>query len=374
MRLPSIRALLVAALLAAPAACDEPAPMAAPASERPLYVDPARVDADRQAFIAAYRRQRGEPRLLYAAWLDRIGANGILDAIEAEVPRCHSEAHDLGRLVYSRLGEIGESLRACDRRCHSGCMHGVLMEAFTAMCSVDGQLRFELLAPSVDLVCEGDPQMRADYSPGDCAHGVGHALMFLADYGVERALEACGGFRAETMRYYCATGAYMEYVTAGRADVTLAEAGFAPCDAHPYPAACARYLMPRLLYQELTATGSPRRALALCPTQEGAARLGCFHGLGNAYMPYIARGDASLDEVCLGRAPEERRMCIEGAIERMARYEPERAVEVCGGLSGEAARICERARRDGMYAMDKDLRLYRVDAGGRPEPPPRDIP
>ncbi len=337
---------------------EAPARAATEVSGRPLYVSAAAAPAEREAFVAALQTHEAPLRALYAGWIERIGANGILDGIESLRPRCHSEAHDLGKVVYALLGEIGASLRACDRRCHSGCMHGVLMEAFTAACSVDGQLRFELLAPSVELVCAEEPQMRAHYSQGDCAHGVGHALMFLSDYRVPQALDGCRGFREETMRYYCATGAYMEFVTAGRADATLREARFSPCDTHPYPAACARYLMPRLLHFEMQSSGSPQRAVDACLSQQGAARLGCFHGLGNAFMPYVVSGGTKINDACLRFAPDEQRMCIEGVVERMSRYEPERALEVCVELAGEPRRICNRARENRMYAPDKDLRLY----------------
>ena len=58
-----------------------------------------------------------------------------------------------------------------------------------------------------------DSRLGARYSPGDCAHGVGHALMWLADYDVQPALDACKLFVEPPLAYYCATGAYMEYVT-----------------------------------------------------------------------------------------------------------------------------------------------------------------
>lgn len=329
--------------------------LSAPASI-PLRADPGAA-VRRPDFEDALRRHTGPLRPLYAAWVDRLGANGILDAIEALHPQCHSEAHDLGKVLYERLGSVGEALRACDRRCHSGCMHGVLMEAFTATCSVDGQLRFELLAPAIELTCRAEP-MRSQYRAGDCAHGVGHALMFLSGYEVGRAVGACDGFREERMRYFCATGAYMEFVTAGHADASLTRAAFSPCDVHPYPAACARYLMPRLLHVELAEHGTAARVLALCERQAGARRIGCIHGVGNAFMPWIARAGVGLDEVCARYEGAAAQACIEGVMERMGRYHPERARQVCAGMDPPARALCDEAVRHGMYGEDKDVSLY----------------
>ena len=169
---------------------------------------------------------------------------------------------------------------------------------------------------------------------------------------------ACESFGDSRLRYYCATGAFMEFVTAGRADEQIAGRSFAPCDVHRYPMACARYLLPRWLDSEMRETGSAERMFELCRAQQGLRRTGCFHGLGNAFMPYVVSGGTKINDACLRFAPDEQRMCIEGVVERMSRYEPERALEVCVELAGEPRRICNRARENRMYALDKDLRLY----------------
>lgn len=354
----SLEALVAAALISpAPAPASEEAP--ARANEpRPLYVSPKTAPEQRLGFVEALAAYPGSLYEIYDAWIDRIGANGILDGIHQLRPACHSEAHDLGKVIHARLQSIGDSLRACDRRCHSGCMHGVLMAAFTEMCSVDGRLKLELLAPAIEVLCMAEPQMRADYDFGDCAHGVGHALMFLADYSVPVAIAACGGFRDERMRYYCATGAYMEYVTDGHADQTLAEASFYPCDTHPYPAACARYLMPRFLSLLAEDGNTASHLYRMCQRQEGKRRVGCYHGIGNATSELVGRGTLSIADVCGGLGRDEEQVCIEGVMERMSRYAPGWAQRVCAQLEGPSREICDRATRGGMYRMDREPRLY----------------
>ena len=357
LRHPALAGLLAAVLMAPGLARAEEAQELS-VEERRLYVAPEDAPEARRAFVEALASHRGGFYELYDSWIERVGANGILDGIDELYAGCHSEAHDLGKVVHARLGSIGDSLRSCDRRCHSGCMHGVLMSAFTEMCTVDGRLHLDLLAPSIELVCMAEPQMQADYDQGDCAHGVGHALMFLADYSVPVAVAACTGFGDEVMRYYCATGAYMEFVTDGRADADIEQRRFFPCDSHPYPAACARYLMPRLLGYELQKNGSAYGLFELCRGQEGHRRIGCYHGLGNALAALVVRGAVSIETACGELPPDEQQVCIDGVIERLARYHPTRAAEICSELEDEPRQVCERAIRGGMYRMDRDRRLY----------------
>jgi len=50
-------------------------------------------------------------------------------ALKARNALCHSEAHDLGK-VFAQVGELGPAVQLCGNRCTSGCLHGVLTEAF----------------------------------------------------------------------------------------------------------------------------------------------------------------------------------------------------------------------------------------------------
>jgi len=87
-------------------------------------------------------------------------------------------------------------------------------------------------------------------------------------------------------------------------------------------------------------------------------RLGCFHGLGNAHVPYLAKGLVSLKQVCAGLAKNEKIVCIDGAIERLAKYHEPRALEVCQEYHEEETTNCLSAVKNKMYNMEKDLRLY----------------
>jgi hypothetical protein len=212
-----------------------------------LSVRPESVERQRRDFETSVAAIGDEDRRrLYESYLKVIGANGILDGIEKVSPKCHSEAHDAGKVIFAEIRDIGRSLRVCADRCFSGCMHGVLMEAFAGATPEPRSRRHVDLAAIKRVMndtCYHNAVMISSYSPGDCAHGVGHALMVVTGYDIPRAVQACAGFQDRAMTYYCATGAYMEYVTERDLEDSKRKSLFYPCDTYDYPAACARYKM-----------------------------------------------------------------------------------------------------------------------------------
>lgn len=336
-----------------------------------LFMDLALTEREREGFQrllrATGRGSKGNKRALYEEYIDVIGANGILEGIEGLWPKCHSEAHALGQVIHARVEDIGLGLRICADGCYSGCMHGVLMEAFAAAKDPDdpeGHIDVGRVEALMNELCSKETTMTSSYSPGDCAHGIGHALMVLADYDVPEGVALCGGFNADSMDYYCATGAYMEYVT--EHDKTDAKDSntsiFYPCDRGEYPAACARYKAVHVIRRHYGRKGTTEELLEECRKLEGKYRLGCFHGLGNAHMSRILKGRVSLEDLCLSESTEEEQfVCIEGAMERMAKYHELKAQKICRKLQGRPKEICLTAAARGMYNMDKDFRLYLAD-------------
>jgi hypothetical protein len=332
---------------------------AAQSSSALLFVEPKTVERERNDFINKLVRTGANTRLLYEAYIDIIGVNGILDGIEKLSPHCHTEGHDLGKVVFSRTRDIGRSLLICTNRCHSGCMHGVVMEAFSSAGKPHhGHLDLVALQPRMKDLCSANTAMTAWHSLGNCAHGVGHALTFLAAYDIREAVKACAGFDNPAKEYYCATGAYMEYVHERHQEDEKSKSLLYPCDVLDYPAACARYKMrlvaDRFYSRDLTLEDLVQE----CTKLTGKFRLGCFHGLGNAHQQAIAEGLDSISEVCVHGTADDQRMCIEGAVESMARYDETRALQVCEELSGENKKTCLRATKHKMYNMQKDFTLY----------------
>lgn len=326
-----------------------------------LFVDPGQVTEKQSEFIAELSKTAKNKRPLYEKYIDVIGANGVLDGVEKLWPKCHSEAHDLGKVIYAKLNDIGQGLGVCADRCYSGCMHGVLMEAFSAYQDTDdaeGHVDMEKLKPAMNELCFGNEKMASSYSPGDCAHGLGHALMFLSGYNIREAIEGCKLFESNHMIYYCATGAYMEYVTENDKKDAATKTLLYPCDTFDFPAACFRYKWVHVASRHYKNNGTLIDLRKECEKLDGKFRLGCFHGLGNGHMSAIATGRIKISDICLNGSEDEKFVCIEGAIERIAKYHKTLALKACETLEGKYNDICFKAIDHGMYNMDKDLSLY----------------
>jgi hypothetical protein len=314
-------------------------------------------------------------RDLYEKWIGLLGANGIIKEVEGVYPNCHDRGHDLGKVIYTEVQNIGESLRVCDNACFSGCMHGVMMEAFSMDATVetnpephthedgeDEHVLIEDVHEKMKEMCEDEVFDEGNqYSPGDCAHGVGHALMFISNYQIDQAMEQCSYFDSDIMDYYCATGAYMEYVTQdeGILDDPEHPLDFSPCDTAGYPAACFRYKLPRSMYYHYKAGGTFAEFYAACQELEGNVRLGCMHGFGNAHVQFLVREEMSLADLCLRGSGEEQYVCIEGAMERIGRYHADLAPEICAGLpDGWQKELCNQSIENELYSMEKPFELY----------------
>ncbi len=266
----------------------------------PLFIEPRGVQQQQAEFVRALPSTGRDKRALVEKYLPVIGSNGVVDGIKIVWPKCHSEAHDLGKVIFARVRDVGKGLRICADECNSGCMHGVLMEAFTAIGKQSPHhMDLAVLRPAIKDLCQRNPVMTASYSPGDCAHGIGHALMYLAGYDIPQAIKACAGNENTAMEYYCATGAYMEYVTERDSQDAKARSFLYPCDTYIYPAACARYKMVHVVRRHYEAGGTTEALRQQCAALSGAVRLGCFHGLGNAHMPFIAAKKIGIRQVCL---------------------------------------------------------------------------
>ena len=85
---------------------------AQPAADSLLYIPLQHTVLARQEFLKAFRASEPQHRAaLYEKFLPRIGANGIRQEIQTVHPICHDEAHDLGRLIFAKLGVVGELRR-----------------------------------------------------------------------------------------------------------------------------------------------------------------------------------------------------------------------------------------------------------------------
>lgn len=307
-------------------------------------------------------------RPVYEKYVDNLGVNGILSVLHDIRSGCHDEAHDLGRIAFAKLGSVGAALRACDGGCNSGCMHGVLMEAFSAVPphehpegteAHEHHVEIEDISAALPSFCF-DERIADLYPPGDCAHGIGHALMFMTGYNINKSLDACAGFKNKTMEFYCATGEYMEYVNKYHQkdeNVSL----FYPCDTHRFPAACFRYKISYVMEKVSQVSGiydGMDIIAAQCGNLTGFARLGCYHGIGNANLNTVYYKVLTPAQVCKYGNADDQEICIEGLVERFAKYDLEKGIKLCEDYEGHNKEVCLAAAVGDMYRSNKSFRLY----------------
>ena len=307
----------------------------------------------RREYLLASSRQSDENELrgIYERHVPQIGVNGILDVLE-ESP-CHSQAHAVGKIIYARLGALGEAIHLAGDRCTNAVFHGILMEAFTAGSEHLNLLRLE---DDIDRVCR--PEVISTQKVGNCAHGIGHAVMSLSRYDVDRAVEACKRLERPQLQYYCATGAFMEYDGVHGGEDVKRSLHY-PCDLQAdFPAACYRYKMSRTVGEVVARGGGIDTVAAECLPLERQQRLGCFHGLGLAFLRDVLDSPALIKVVCGFGDGDDRRMCIEGAIEKLADLDESAARRACEHVAAEDRSICAAAAAEKMYRLDKDFSLY----------------
>ncbi len=300
-------------------------------------------------------------RSMYEKYIGVIGANGLLDGVEKVYSECHGQAHDIGKVIFARTKSVGDSVGVCAELCYSGCMHGVLMEAFKddGLGDEEGHIDVEKLKGKLNELCFEDEAM-ATYGSGECAHGVGHTMMFLSGYRVQRALDACQGFESQAMEYYCADGAYMEYLTANVWDDS-GKSQFYPCDAFKYPSACMRTKVGLAAKEWYDAGDDYKRVIDECKLLNGSFRFGCFHGLGTSHSRFLVLGELSIIDLCKQGTEIDALACVEGALEFIGKYWPNKHPRICTPLEEtdvELHKKCVEAGDGGLYRLDKDLSQY----------------
>lgn len=306
------------------------------------------------------------PRDIISEYHDIIGPEGILDVLDNE-SFCHDKGHNVGKVIYEKTQNINEAMRICDTRCTSGCFHGVLMERFkefipeyNGIPADDGHehvhLEWEHIKDELKNVCkQGVAKER--YGLGDCVHGVGHAIMYLSYYDVEKAIGYCDLFEDKSLVYYCATGGYMERdLKYGEKDRD-GRTPLYPCDTvKDHPAGCYRYKIRRALSTKVSNISGIAETCLTLPTSEEQA--GCFHGVGMAYFKWIGKNPDKLEELCSYGDAASQRLCIEGAIGKLRVYSKQATLDACASMSGSLKAVCDKARTVGNFGMSRDFDVY----------------
>ena len=245
----------------------------------------------------------------------------MLRAVEKKYPVCHSLAHPIGKAVFKKTGDINASLAICKNACGDGCFHGVLIKLFAAGENSSDMFPGGASATSTLLKIASDAAelcKRGDVAhqvyPWRCAHGIGHVMMFSADYDITKAAKGCSRLPASIIAS-CISGAFMEFILNKKYESKIASMTFFPCDLFPaYANTCFFHRANSML--KANGFDSSVKSCEQLPQQQ---KFSCIRGLGAGLFYYnsaIVREEGRIEESCGLQDTEEQAACIDGALSR----------------------------------------------------------
>ncbi len=292
------------------------------------------------------------PLEILSDYYDKIGPDTELSVIETD-RFCHDKGHNVGRAIYQKTQNLSEAIRICSTRCTTGCFHGVLMGFFSKNTSksTDEHVQLSDVKNQVKTICDTQAQ-NVNITKGVCIHGVGHALEFLANYDIQKALDFCKLYGNIGEQYYCTTGVYMERnIMYGKAD-SQNNSSY-PCDSAPYPAACFRYKLDTLF-----TSAQVNEAKIFCSKIPNLLQeRGCFHGLGFRFFNQVSSGKLTLNDLCNTSDAQATQMCVDGAIGVLKEFSQNSAAQVCNQQTTLSAE-CFHAIQVGNFGLNRDFSLY----------------
>ena len=312
-------------------------------------------DNFRIAFFDAAESRREEVVIEY---YDALGATGMFQVLEEENPACHFEAHEIGKAVYKDTEDLNDSIKICGKHCTGGCFHGALIEAFKDIVPKpdlpESHIELADLKNKMQELCSREV-VTDIHREGKCIHGVGHALTFLSDYNLDQAISYCELLGDKPREHYCAEGAFMEFIFLSEFSRAKTELSHYPCDTYTkFPAACYRSQAQKIR-QVLE---NPEKVGEECLKLSGFNRLGCFYGMGFAYSNDVRGNPRMLPNLCRQGNADDKRICIEGAMEKPEDPQFKATADACEYLGDELKPFCLTAYNNKSYSLSKSFELY----------------
>jgi len=113
---------------------------------------------------------------------------------------CHEISHEIGKITYETSDDFKNALQFQDPFCNSGFLHGVI-EAF-----------FSQNPPTTEtLQSTCSPSFPYTYSDWQCAHGIGHGIMYANGEILDDSIRLCESLATKDMINACKNGIFMEY-------------------------------------------------------------------------------------------------------------------------------------------------------------------
>lgn len=120
---------------------------------------------------------------------------------------CHNIMHQVGHVAVAEFGTFKEAYLHGNYDCGNGYYHGVVEEAMHG--EEDSAFTPNRIRHFCDSVASPTTTAK-DYAALNCAHGLGHALVYKAEGSLAAALPSCLYIEKELERGECVAGAFME--------------------------------------------------------------------------------------------------------------------------------------------------------------------
>ncbi len=313
--------------------------------------------------IAKFPEEKLIPVDIFEKFYDTLGPERML-AILDERPYCHSEAHNLGSLMYERTKDMPGSILRCQSKCSVGCAHGVLLGLVAEereKSGLKGDPRAEDLTPALRTKIAGlcdNPDVTRFTGQGSCYHALGHAYAYFTGNEVLETLKLCKTLskKGDGAVFHCSIGAYMERSTEyGPVDVKADASRLYPCTVGDFPSACYRYRIP-LLFQRKS---DPEKIAAFCMTLTQPDRGACFHALGLSDYQLAVVEPEAINRVCGAGTMSDKRMCLDGALGQTIAFGLDINESLCDAYAGMTKSECMKSDVS-TFNLRRDYSAYMV--------------
>jgi hypothetical protein len=229
--------------------------------------------------------------------------------------RCHELTHVIGESALKNAVSPAEAFAKGDAFCANGYYHGIMQELIHRQGNRDISKEFlnNLCVPF-----RAPSKTASAVSHINCAHGIGHGIMYANSNEVFEALKTCDLLDDETEQEPCWGGVFMENLLTDfkehRTKYVNPEDLLFPCNAveDKYEGACYTYQSSYIF----KITKSFEKTFAACKKFPKQYQDVCFRGVGGNAATLGGSNMKSIQKVCVSIAisEHEQKNCVNGAM------------------------------------------------------------
>ncbi len=259
---------------------------------------------------------------------------------------CHQMAHLLGREEYNLKKSVGESLTKCSPVCFAGCYHGVL-EGYFIEKNLSASADNSLIAKEVSALCGKKEGYKNNELYNQCLHGLGHAVMFLAENELPRSLKLCDELQTQSDQEWCYSGAFMENSTSSTnkdhpSQYLRADDPMYPCTILDQKYLNMCYALQSFYFAEVS-NYDWNKTIGLCHMVPIAYQATCFRSIGQNLVGFTQDLETIKKNCSLIVEDESEKACVQGVVLALSsKYNGDysRMVKFCSIVDQKNKRIC----------------------------------